>query len=290
MPRSGGEGPKRAAGDIHPNTRRGGATVAPGTRAVTNVADKMLAPRTPAGVAPVAAAASGAPSTPCAAPEASWSQVLGRKEKRAAKRTTAQAYSQNTKAGTAGKASTAAGTARKQLCPARPPNTTATALEVVEELTADLGGALMLARSKMRLRDLGITEVKARRAVTGGMLLEIPGPDGEAKADTLATRTAEVLVGTAVKVARPTKTAEIRAAGLDDSVTPKEVRVAIATQGGCAESQIKLGPIRRSPSALGTLWGKCPLAAVRKLVSAGKIRVGWTSARVALLAPRPMKC
>ncbi|CAK9834490.1 Uncharacterized 50 kDa protein in type I retrotransposable element R1DM [Anthophora retusa] len=100
----------------------------------------------------------------------------------------------------------------------------------------------------------------------------------------------EVLADTGVKVANPTKSAEIRLRGLDDSVQPQEVVAAVAAFTGCPEAEVRVGRIRLTSISMGTLWVRCPLTAARKMVSAGRITVGWCSVRVEPLAPRQLQC
>lgn len=153
-----------------------------------------------------------------------------------------------------------------------------------------LKDAMSRVRENIRMEDLGIEEVNPKRAATGGLILEVPGPESAEKADRLAALMREVLEGTGVRVARPTKSAEIRVQGLDDSITPEEVARAVALAGGCAEGDVRAGVARRAPTGLYAVWVRVPLSAARKLAESGKIRVGWVSARVEVLAARPLQC
>lgn len=45
----------------------------------------------------------------------------------------------------------------------------------------------------------------------------------------------------------------------------------------------KVGPIKVAPNGLGAAWVRCIVAAAKRAVDAGRIRVGWVSARVDLL-------
>lgn len=79
------------------------------------------------------------------------------------------------------------------------------------------GETMRLAREKINLADLGIEATRPKRALTGALILEIPGNDGDAKADRLAAQMRDVLVGKeGVKVSRPRKMRELRIRGLDD--------------------------------------------------------------------------
>ncbi|KYQ60025.1 hypothetical protein ALC60_00937 [Trachymyrmex zeteki] len=45
-----------------------------------------------------------------------------------------------------------------------------------------------------------------------------------------------------------------------------------------------------APRRLGTVWAQCPVVAAKKICEAGRIKVGWVSARVALLNVRHLQC
>lgn len=174
--------------------------------------------------------------------------------------------------------------------PARPPRTAAITLTAVGGEANELAKAMSKVRRELVLEDFDIAELRPRRAMTGGLVLEVPGPERASKADQLARRMEEVLEGTNVRVARPTKRGEIRLHGLDDSVTEDEARTALAAVGGCPAEDVKVGKIRLSSAGLGSIWAQLPLAAVRKLAAGGKVRVGWVAARVEVLAARPIQC
>ncbi|XP_059062985.1 uncharacterized protein LOC131855702 [Achroia grisella] len=109
-------------------------------------------------------------------------------------------------------------------------------------------------------------------------------------ADALAARIEEVLPEDAVRVSRPVKSAELRIGDLDDTVLVADVVVAVMRDGGCLESSVKTGEIRRNSQGTGSIWVRCPVTAARKLVEAGRLRVGWVMARVQSLDPRPQRC
>ncbi|KOC58580.1 hypothetical protein WH47_09096, partial [Habropoda laboriosa] len=171
----------------------------------------------------------------------------------------------------------------------RLPRSAAVTLTVAPGGETTYAGILATAREKIKLQDLGIPEVRPRRARTGGIILEVSGPGREEKAEALAVRLREVLQDKA-RVAHPSKNGELRVSGLDDSVQPDEVAAAVAEVGGCPVAGVRTGGIRSSPNGLGTLWVRCPLAAARKLAAAGRLRVGWVSARVEALKARPLQC
>jgi len=61
-----------------------------------------------------------------------------------------------------------------------------------------------------------------RRATNGGVIIEISGPEGAVKADTLATRLRDAIGGCAA-VSRSVVKADVRMSRFDDSVIKDEV-------------------------------------------------------------------
>lgn len=99
-----------------------------------------------------------------------------------------------------------------------------------------------------------------------GLLLEIPGPEGAARADALAIKMRAILGEVErVVVARPMTMAELRVNDLLVSTTPRDVAAAIAAAGECSLGDVTTGDIRSSPMGLGTIWVRCPLVEDRKL-------------------------
>lgn len=230
--------------------------------------------------------------------ESPWVKVVKRKEARKIRATTSQPKlpssangSKTPKAspplsqrvlGMAGPKTVAARRAR------RVPRTAAITITCPEGL---YGETISLARQKMNLEELGIKDVKARRAATGAILYEIPGEGKAQKADLFAQKLREALEGKeGVRVTRPCKRGEIRLHGLDESVTVEEVKVEVAKIGGCQASEIKAGQIRFNKKAMGTLWLQCPVAAAVKVAAVGKVKVGWVVAGVEPLKARPLQC
>lgn len=79
------------------------------------------------------------------------------------------------------------------------------------------------ARNRVPLAELGIEQIKIRRAVTGAYIFEITGETKAAKADLLATKFRETVgAKEGVKIARPCKKADLRVKGLDASITLSE--------------------------------------------------------------------
>lgn len=151
--------------------------------------------------------------------------------------------------------------------------------------------AIKVARERIKIEDLGIQELRPRKAATDVVILEIPCPDGSEKATVLRDRMAEALQDMGgVKVTRPVKMVELRLKDVLESTDVNEVREVISTVGGCKSEEVRTGSVRALPNGLGTLWVQCPVKAANKVTALGKIKVGWTSSRVEILAPRQLQC
>lgn len=170
----------------------------------------------------------------------------------------------------------------------RSPKTAAVALKATEE-----GGTyaqiLKAARDKVSLKDLGISSPRIRRAINGGIIIEIPGEDGPTKADSLAAKLRETIGGMA-QVVRPIAKGELLLIGLDDSVEIEEIISEVAERGGCLRGEIKIGQRRQMRNGLGIIWIQCPMSAVGKLTDIGRLRLGWSLVRVEALKAKPIQC
>lgn len=176
----------------------------------------------------------------------------------------------------------------KKMLTKRGPRTAAVTLTCPPDSYAD---AMRTAREKIDLKEIGISALRPKRAVTGAIVLEIPGPDGENKATILRDKMEEALAGMqGVRVAKPTKMAEIRIKNILDISSPQEVTEAVSLLGGCKTEDIKVGEIRTTPNGSGTIWVRCPLKAANKIATEGRIRIGWTEHGVEMLAARQLHC
>ncbi|XP_068993471.1 uncharacterized protein [Neodiprion pinetum] len=174
----------------------------------------------------------------------------------------------------------------------RAPRTAAVAIKSRGENTP-YAEVLKFAREKIQLAELGIEETRVRRAANGGVLIEIPGPENARKADALAAQLTKVILdkyGNVVSVTRPVIKGELRVLGLDDSVSAEELARTLAEQGGCKVEEVRVGVPRRTPNGLYSAWAQCPLRAAVAVATKGKVRIGWTTARVELLEARPRQC
>lgn len=266
----------------------------------------MPIPTTVVSVPPPVASSSGAQTSGM---DATWSKVVGRKA-RAKARKLAQMASTRRQSPSHGRGKSASHwhptaiplrvtepaqlekrkTAQKKKKLPRMPKSAAVTVTVPEGSHATYAQVMTAAKSQIQLPDLGITEIRQKKALNGGLLLEVAGENCAEKADALAGKLHEVVAEMGVKVARPSKQGEARVMDLDDSVTQQEIASAIAAACGCVAGDIKVGEIRRRPSALGTAWVRCPLTAIRKLASAKRVLIGWVSARVKVLPARSLQC
>lgn len=147
------------------------------------------------------------------------------------------------------------------------------------------------ARQRMEERGLHLEGANIRRGVTGSYIFEIPGENRHERADKFALGLKEALQNKkGVKIQRPTKMAEIRLRGLDESIRAPEIVKAIAATGGCFEEEVQLGEIRRSPAGTGIVWARCPLVAANAILKTARIQIGWAVVRVELLEARPLQC
>lgn len=119
-------------------------------------------------------------------------------------------------------------------------------------------------------------------------MFEVGGPEKNEKADALAARMREVLADK--EGVRPVAIAEIRVRDLSDADEEEDIRSAIATTCGYDPTLVKVGPVKSTGRWSGTAWVRCPLAAANKLVTARRLRVGWTNVRVKELEARPLQC
>jgi len=128
-----------------------------------------------------------------------------------------------------------------------------------------------------------------RRAANGGVIIEISGPEGAMKADTLASRLREV-IGDNAAVSRLVVKADVKISGFDDSVIKDEIITLITEHGCCLASDVRIGQFRAMRNGLNMMWVQCPLSAAIKVSRRGKLNVGWSVTRVEIMKARPVQC
>lgn len=171
------------------------------------------------------------------------------------------------------------------------PTTSAIHITIPPESNKSYFKMMKKARRKIHLDEIGIDEVRPRWAKTGGLLLELAGPDREENADKLTHMLDKTLSAGGVQVSRPMKRVELIVKDLQDFITPAEVQSSISSQGECDIEDVDCGKFRLKPNGLsGTMWVRCPLTAARKILDARRLKVDWFSLRVEVFKPRPLQC
>lgn len=112
----------------------------------------------------------------------------------------------------------------------RPPRSSVVAIKALGGTS--YAGALRKIKQEMNLSDFGIETLQIRKAANRSTLLKISGVDNATKADKLAEKVQEVL-GVNAKVTRPTKRADLRIYGFDESVTTTEIKTVVSELGCC---------------------------------------------------------
>ncbi|KYM93952.1 hypothetical protein ALC62_15438 [Cyphomyrmex costatus] len=150
---------------------------------------------------------------------------------------------------------------------------------------------LRKARERIPLGELQIKEINVRRTQRGAMIIQVTAERAREKAKKLTERLKELFDReTKVKIYSPSPQGEIKLMGLDESLTVEEISGAVAKVGKVERNEVKVG--RKIWTRDGTVntWVRCPLDGAIELADAGRIRIGWSSARTMLMKKRPPKC
>ncbi|XP_033315471.1 uncharacterized protein LOC117213895 [Bombus bifarius] len=126
------------------------------------------------------------------------------------------------------------------------------------------------ARAKVPLSELGVESVEMKKAMTGAIIIRVPGDRDRGKASLLARNLVEALDPTVVRVATPTRMAELRVTGIDISDKKEELLQALASAAGRGCAEVHVGEIGATRGGLASAWIKCPVAGARKLARQGK--------------------
>jgi hypothetical protein len=78
--------------------------------------------------------------------------------------------------------------------------------------------------------------------------------------------------------------------GIDISIEKEELRQALVLSAECEVAEIRVEEIGASKGGLGAAYVKCSVAGTRKLAQAGKVALGWSTARVIAIPKRPLQC
>ncbi|KYN27493.1 PREDICTED: uncharacterized protein LOC108757453 [Trachymyrmex cornetzi] len=151
---------------------------------------------------------------------------------------------------------------------------------------------LKVAKAQINIDELGITDIRPRRARTGALLLEILGANGATKADVLAGKLKEIMTGQEeVMISRPEKMADVRVRDIEESISREDLIEKISQVGKCSVEKIKMGAIIKALNGLGTVWLKCLLRlVVGAITQTPRLRVGWTMVRTELMLARALQC
>lgn len=146
--------------------------------------------------------------------------------------------------------------------------------------------AMRKARQTIDLYQIGIENLRFKKAVTSAFIIEIQGKEAQLKAEALKERLADT-VGRrdGVRVAYPVKTVELRLHKVEDSVAQGDIVDALKVLNG-APGQITVGHPHRTANGLYTVWIRCPVAVANAAIRAGQVKVGCLKVRVEELCKR----
>ena len=135
------------------------------------------------------------------------------------------------------------------------------------------------ARQRIPLAEIGVESLNMREAMTGAIVITVPGDRDRKKVSRLAKRLAKVLDPTTARVAASTRMEELRVVGIDISMTMEDLRQALALAAGCGGAEVQVGEIGASREGLGSAWIMFLVAGARKLAQAGKVILCWSTSR-----------
>ncbi|XP_033318177.1 uncharacterized protein LOC117215810 [Bombus bifarius] len=145
----------------------------------------------------------------------------------------------------------------------RAPRMSAVTITLTDKSSQSYAEVLAAAKDSVFLTEIGINTMRMRKTIAGGVILEVPEDQGREKAAALAAQ-------------------------LTRALDPNENT--LARESGCKPEDIRLGEIRPARNGLGTVWIRGPASAVRKLAQAGKVAIGWSTAKVEAIERRPLQC
>jgi len=148
---------------------------------------------------------------------------------------------------------------------------------------------LTKAKQNVSLANLGIQELRMRRAMNGALIMELPGPEGKKLAGALRNTLEEVLKDDAL-VKNPVATGEIRLRGIDPATTKEDVAYELEKLSGCPPRDLKVSNITPMKDGMGIAWAYCPLEYAIRMAEKGSLTLGWTVVRIELMKRRPIQC
>lgn len=138
-----------------------------------------------------------------------------------------------------------------------------------EESAQSYAKVLAAARDSIPLAEVGVKALKMRKAMIGGVVLELSEDQKGEKGAALAAQLTLILDPSKVRVAAPFRAAEATVVGTDISATKEEIR----RRRVAARWRTSKGEVRSARNGLGSVWMRGPAGAVRKLAQAGKVPI-----------------
>ncbi|XP_029161130.1 uncharacterized protein LOC114932883 [Nylanderia fulva] len=155
-----------------------------------------------------------------------------------------------------------------------------------ESSYAEILGA---ARRNISLNDIGIKETRIRPAFNGGYKIEVPGERGLELAGRLKEQL-KVILQDVAKVDNPVAKGELKIVGLAPSTLREEIGDQLTCISSFPPESFNISDIKRMRDGMGIAWVQCPLNAAISIAEIGRLRIGWTSAKVELLKKRAVQC
>lgn len=109
---------------------------------------------------------------------------------------------------------------------------------------------LSKAKQNVSLGNLGIQNVRMRRALNGALVLKLPGPDGKKLDGSLRITLQEVLREDAA-MNNPVATGELRLRGIDPATTQDEISYELEKISGCPSRDLKVSAINLMRDSMG---------------------------------------
>ncbi|KMQ93365.1 hypothetical protein RF55_6537 [Lasius niger] len=185
-----------------------------------------------------------------------WTIVLGRNKKKKQQLLQLQLKQQD---GTATKILPTFKKTKGTVSPRKKKKTAAVAITTISD-EISYKELMQLAKKNISLEKLQIDDIDCRRAMTGGLLLQIHGKDNQSKAEQLTDQLQNLFANNkSIKVYKPQQMAELRIMGIDDTITCEDIVNTVAEIGGCRMSEMRTGPIRIAGRGMGTLGWRCCL-------------------------------
>lgn len=149
-----------------------------------------------------------------------------------------------------------------------------------------------MARAKINFKKIGfIQQPIVRKAITGGILIEIDNDQNREKAKVLAGKIREI-VPHGAKISIPVMRAEVKISDLDDTITREDIIEAIQNKTECLSEEITISNLvnmNGRQKGLKMAWIKCPFTTALGLTDTETLDIGWTRARVKIVE-RPLQC